>query len=315
MGTQPDTTNATGKKHPLQEKEIGCIKNWKQWKELWKNETIAERLDSLLYFGFGVPVDSYDEAAERICLYLDIADARYECFRSLQSANDRKFSPCTVFGRELTTTADLRMMLVQKAFQMLSQNFFKNTAEKDYHVPSWLYLAAHPQVLDKLFWFFRINEHGYIPNLFSGTGNEDYVGVAKEFALNFCLFAWDCDEPPYVYSREVGEVKKIFQQARLNTIAILCGLGKLDILLSQNRHRKIDEKYLKKIEEIVMNLDLYFPQTGLSYRKPKTIEEACLKSQAAQVLLVLRIQLAEQKRSDDETRRREAEEKINRLNK
>jgi hypothetical protein len=205
---------------------------------------------------------------------------------------------------------------------MLSQNFFKNTAEKDYYAPSWLYLAAHPQVLDKLFWFFRVNEHGHVPNLFN-SGSEHYVGVAKDFALNFCLFAWDCDGPSYFNSREVTEeIKEIFRQARLNTITILCGLGELDVLLNRDRREKIDKKYLKKIEEIVMNLDLYFPQIG-SYeeerRKPKTIEEACLNSWAAQVLLVLKVQLAEQKRFDEmrklEGQRREVEKKINSLKK
>jgi len=306
--------------HILAEKEICYITEWKQWKELWDKESRAEVLHSLLHFGFGVAINDHDEATDRICLYLDIADMRHESFRPFQDASNRELFPRSAFGYELRNTEDLCKTLVQKAYQMLSQNFFKNTVEEDYRAPSWLQLAAHPQVLAKLFWFFRIDNDGNIPNLFS-SGSEHYIEIAKDFALNFCLFAWDCDGGSYSTIRGVSEeVKKIFRQVRLDTITVLFGLEKLDILLNRYRREKIDKKCMEKLEGIVMDHKLYLPRMGLygeEYRKPHTGEEACLRSRAAQVLLILRTQLAEQKRFDEmrklEKQRREAEAKLNSL--
>ena len=112
------------------------------------------------------------------------------------------------------------------------------------------------------------------------------------------------------------------QQARLDTITILFGLEKLEALLKQDRREKIDEKCMKKLDEIAMGFDLYLPRIdsyGEECRKPQTIEEACLKSRAARVLLVLRTLLAEQERFNEmrelEEQRREAEKKLKSLKK
>ena len=310
--------------HVLTEKDVSCIASWKQWKERWEEESCVEILHSLLHFGFSVTVDGYDEDAERVCMYLNIADKGDSFLRVFQRSDDKDLHFYNTFGREVRTTEDLRKVLSQKAFQMLCQNFFKNTSEKDYYLPSWMPLAAHPQVFTKLFWFFRLNELWGMPNLhlrYSGNHNEE---IAADFALNFCLSAWDCDEEyGNRYYKVSEEVRERLKQSQPDMITILFGLRKLDVLLRRDICENIDKECIKKLQELTLESELNLPDIGSCVgrrRKPQSIEEACLgRSQAAQVLIVLQVIQSEKERFDEmrrlEEQRREAEEKLNKLKK
>lgn len=311
-------------KHPLVGKEVTHIQSWGQWKECWEKESCTEILHSLLHFGFGVSAD-WNEVIERLCLYLEIADNGDERSSAFSGKDDRQFQTYRAFGSEVNTKAGLREVLTQKAFQALCQNFFKNTAEQSYHFPSWVEMVIIPQVLSKLFWFFRLDYRGDVLNIRLSKDSEHQKKIARDFAYDLCLFVWDCgNRGAYPNYREITEdVRTAFRKARLDVITLLAGLGELGLLLKGDRYEEIDKVCLKKLENLSFDYELWLPDANEfhgDHRKPRTIEEACLgKSQAARVLLVLRTLLAEKERFDKirelEKQRREAEEELKRARK
>lgn len=299
--------------HPLLEKNIDCIVDWKEWKEHWRKETRADFLHSLLHFGFEVEVYSHEEAVERICLYLDIANGAfdYRTFRSYSHGSGGR-PPCR-FGKDITDRSDLQYILSRKAFQMLCQQLFKNTSEDD--VPSWLRITADQQVFSKLLWFLRLDEDGRIYNLFMADGHN--AKIARNFAEEFCCFIWKCQEINSLDYIPDG-IRETFRKGMPSMIEILFGLRKLDLLLARKRYETIDAECEEKLQELALSFKLYISSDGVSHRKPKTVEEACFAgSQAAQVLLVVRTMRAEATKfkqlQELETQRREAEEKIKNL--
>ncbi len=101
---------------------------------------------------------------------------------------------------------------------------------------------------------------------------------------------------------------------------LLCRLGRLDLLLDMEKY-ELDKSCLQRLEELATSFDLYLPSntSWMNERRiPRTIEEACLgDSQAAQVLLILRVKQAEKERFNKirelNERRREAEEALKKL--
>lgn len=321
MKTQPEARKEKKQEaavHPLENKKINYLSGWPQWKEKWDKETQVEILHSLLHFGFEVDLEGSEEFIDRICLYFDIADRRFDF--SLHGTPNDTYHYLKRFDRDIHDTDNFRQVLGQKAFQMLCQNVFKNTEKHDYYVPSWMRLATHPEIFPKILWFFCLDKDGRLLNLRSS--DEHNTEIAREFIQRFCVFAWECDEPPFDSSRDLSdETREIFQQAKPAIIEILFGLHELDILLENHRYQRIDKKCLKKIEDLALRFELWLPQVRRGdplTRKAKTIKEACLgHSQAAQVLLSLQTMQEEQSRldllSEAEEQRREAEEKINSL--
>lgn len=318
-------TQQSAVKHPLVGKEVTHIQSWGQWKERWEKESCTEILHSLLHFGFGVSAD-WNEAIERLCLYLEIADNGDERSSVFSSKDDWQFQTYRAFGSEVNTKAGLREVLAKKAFQMLCQNFFKNTEKSEYHwkLPSWARIVIVPQVLTKLFWFFQLDYQGDTLNLHRITESEHHKQIVRDFVHDFCLFVWECGDSAYHNYQEITEeVRTAFRQARPDIITLLAGLGELDLLLKGDRYEEIDKACLKKLKNLAFGYELWLPDVNDFHgnrRKPRTIEEACLgKSQAARVLLVLQTLSAEKKRFDKmrelKEQHREAEKKLTELKK
>jgi len=275
---------------------------WSDWKELLGKEFPVELIHSLLHFGFEIDC-SWDEAIDRLCLYLKIAD-RHSDFFFFDDHGPGEFSflPRRRFGQDISNYGHLRTALSQKAFQMLSQNFFKNTAEK-YYIPSWVELATEPQALSELIWFFRLSqglfEERKTLNLYHDKGHN--AEIAAEFAQEFSLLPWKCDELE-TFDRLSDKTKDMLRQAKPSMIEILLGLGKLDLLLREGRYERLDKECMSKLKDLALGfkLDLPDPNSILSAsRKPETIKEACLgRSQAAQVFLLLQIMQEEGARLD-----------------
>jgi len=283
-------------------KEIYCIREWSEWEELWGRAFPAEFLHSLLHFGFEIDCD-YDEAVKRICLYLKIADESSDSyfFSDNPGVKDRYYSNLSRFGRKMDGSGDLRKELSRKAFQMLSQGFFKDTTEKSVFssCPSWGRFIINPQVFSKLLWFFRLSEGGKTLNLYHAGGHN--AEIANEFAKRFSLLPWGCDELSYLESLE-GKTKDMFRQAKASMIEILFGLKKLDFLIKEDRYARIDKKCMNKLKDLALGFKITMPNQGrgTSFRKPKTIEEACFGgSQAAQVFLILQVMQEENARFDE----------------
>lgn len=311
---------AVKRKHPLEGKEVTYIQSWEQWKKRWEGESSTEILHSLLHFGFSVSAN-WKDAVERLCLYLEIADNGDERSSVFSSKDDWQFQTYRAFGSEVNTKAGLREVLAKKSFQMLCQNFFKNTAEQNYHLPSWVGMITIPQVLDKVFWFFRLNYLGDILNIHLLRDGDHQKKVAEDFVHELCLFIWDCGNyGTYPGCRELTEeVRTAFRKARPDVITLLAGLGELNLLLKGDRYEEMDNVCLKKIESLAFGYELWLPDAN-EFRKPQTIEEACLgKSQAARVLLVLRTLLAEEERFDKmrklKEQRKKAEKELAELEK
>lgn len=309
--------------HPLMAGEISCINSWKKWKELWQGTEYAELRHSLLHFGFAVQADSTDEVIERVCLYLDIADGWKYSRNFKKGEEDYSYLFGTVFGSEVNNLPEFRRFLAQKAFQSLCQNFFKNTAAKDYYVPSWARMATEHQVLEKILWFFRLNEDVVdIPNLDPFDSTDHNMEIATKFIRDLCEFAWTCENNRWGRGEVYEEMKDELRKARPEMIRLLSGIGALDVLLNTGEYQ-LDKSCVKQLENIAMAYDRWLPSAtswSNEHRKPRTLEEACFgNSQAARVLLILRVKQAEQKRFDAirelEEQRREAEKKIEGLKK
>ncbi|MDO8558888.1 MAG: hypothetical protein Q7R84_01005 [bacterium] len=310
-----------GSTHPVMEKEISYIRSWGRWKELWEKTTEADILHSLLHIGFAVPVDE-GETVDRILWYLNMADKRKSYFNFRKNEDkDLRFQRIIMGGKEINNFEDIRLLLVQKAFQALCQNFFKNTG-KEHNNHWWLPMVLDPQVLEKLFWFFRLDEDG---RFFNRQHPEDHnTLIVAEFIRNVCEFIWNYEDS---YSRWGvrfnDEIIEALRQARPNTITILFGLKELDFLFNLERHHGLNVGCMKRLKKLAMGFDLYLPSPDASrdaYRKPLTIEEACFGgSQAARVLISLRVIQAEKGRFCDirelESQRREVEERLKKVRK
>jgi len=280
METQQESPKAV---HPLMAKEIRWISDWSKWKKYWEKESQAEILHSLLHFGFDVDARNTEEAIERICLYLDIADGCFCLDTFYVNFREDHSGP-----RWVDHSKGVRRALSEKAFQTLCQKFFKDSRREGYSdVPSWVPYAAVSEIFSKLLRFFRVDKRGNISNL-RGEGHN--VEIARTFAAEFCFLAWKCDDYPPYYQALSDEVAETFRQAKPQMLEIMWGLGKLDFLLKSERYRTLDEKCEQKLEELALSLDGNFPDGGRFFRKPKTVDEACYaNSQAARVLILLRI--------------------------
>lgn len=309
--------------HPLMEKEISFIKSWREWKELWGKTTQADILHSLLHFGFAVQVDDKEEWIDRILLYLNIADD-HESYGFVKGPiqEDRIHQQILVGGEKIESFSQLRLVLSHKAFQMLCQNFLKDTKDERYeHVPSWVATIADLRVLEKILWFFRLDNAGSFINLKLYRSENHHSAIAKEFIQKLCEFTWTCENSG-LWGREgiCEETKEILRKNRPNIITLLCGLDRLDILLDIKRYT-LDQCCWQRLEELALGFELYLPRHDSwmdETRKPRTLEEACYGgSQAAQVLLTLRVKQAEKERFDKirelNKQRRTAEEELKKL--
>jgi len=309
-------TNEEGQ-HPLLLKEIGYIANWTEWKLRWEKETQTELLQSLLYYGFEVKVETDEEEVDRVCFYLEMADRCFD-YHAFETSDD-----CICyhlgksrFGKNIESKKDLRQSVSQRAFQVLCQKLFKNTEEGHHYIPSWLRLVVIPQIFSKLLWFFRLNEEGRISNLWRATGFN--LETAEKFVREFSFFAWRYSEINF-YGRLPDGAEETFQEARVSMLEILFGLKKLDFLLEKERYKTVDEECERKLEELSLSFKLYYlPKYLCAEHKPKTIEEACFAgSQAAEVLILLRKKKQEAARleqlQEQKERRQDADKKIKEL--
>lgn len=304
------------KTHPLQEIQVAHIETWEEWKRLWGATRHAEMLHGLLHVGFDISGNQGD-AAERVCTYLGLADGHAlvadSAFWRPNETQERGMERRTILG------ADLRRALAQKAFQMLCQKFFRNTYVEDRgRIPSWARLATHPEVLRKLVWFFRLDDRWGIPNLQAPAIPVHHLGLARTFVRDLAVFAWECETRGWYQGEISDEMIEVFRTARPDMLSLLFGLRQLEILLSLDRRYELNQGCMERLGELAMSYELYLPSVGSSgqeFRKPDTLEEACLgDSKAAQVLLVLRARHVAAARLKEmlalEMARREAEEKL-----
>ena len=298
--------------HPVLKKSISFIKDWNAWMELWEETQLAEFLHSLLFFGFKVEA-SRAEVVARLCFYLEVAD-EHTNGHSFEKEGDWKYAGVTTFGKDVGSLPRLRQVIASKAFQVLCQDFFRSQHdERDGNAPSWAWVVTEPLALEKIFWFFRL-EGRAIENLPYAFEADNHGKLASRFLIELSQFAWECENYNKWFRHEVTrEMIEALRQARPQILAILCGIGQIDLVLERNYD--LDERCLQKLEELALANEVSLPD---GYRRPETLAVACLAgSQAARVLMVLRSNKEESARFEEirklKQARREAEEGLKKL--
>lgn len=287
--------------HPLLLGEISYIHKWKEWRKLWEATPLAEFRHSLLHFGFGVLTEYPEEWVERTCLYLEVADGHKDPWNFKKSEERDDYNFHTALSDQRMTLAGVRQTIARKAFTVVSQNFFKNSAKLVHEKPSWVDAVVIPEVLEKVLWFFRLSDRGRISNLGLEDGEDIYSKTARRFLLDLCEFSWRFDYFGNLGNyriEEYGRIREIFRSYRSRLIEVLYGLGRLDRLLRFGC--ELDELCLTKLEELATSRVVSFPSASSyssEHRRPKTLEEACFGlSPAAEVLILLRIREKEKQR-------------------
>ena len=296
-------------RHPLCNRRIDFSLSWQECKEKLDKAEKASDIIEALHNGINAEVLDEDEFRECIFWYLEMAYG-YNSIGLFSLPEDRRDETFhTIFGR--CTVSDARKKIAQKAWAMLCQKVFKNTGEKESTGPSWWWIVKDdPQILNKILWFF--SEKDNIP---SGIiyANEHNKRIASDFLYTIAQLAWiNHLESGWGY----GESPlSHFVENRPKFIKILRHLGKLDFLAKKNNWRSVTKEDLAVLEETALFQD----NSQDEGQKYKTVKEAAYAgSQAAQVLIVLRVILKEETHQEkiEEAKRKmeEAKEKIEALN-
>ena len=296
------------------------IKNWGEWvscwAKAWDETTSPELLAGLLHVGFGVRA-SGPGAADRICLYLDLADG-YGSDSNFRSPERRLY----LTWAEETPLAELRQQLARKAFSLLVSHLFRDQREqstKFYRPPTWMGSLMLPGVLDRVLRFFSPRELGGIENLSHSTPRHQRE-IVRQFLLDLCQTAWEYgryDSGKRSYWSSAWTEPLI--QARPRLISLLDELHRLRLLLDENY--KLDEACLRQLEKLALGREYYLPSLtsqGDTHRRPRDLAEALYAgSVAAEVLLILRTRAEQATRMNElhEALRaqEEAEERLQKL--
>ena len=270
--------------HPLMQFEPTAPIYWQNWLTEWKiagNFYTSRR--GLIETGFEARAGG-QELAERICLYLELADGWYNGFESM--ADDQ----VTINRKQLS----------RLALSVLSAELFHNT-ESDHRSWPWLDPSWPDQfwqiwetgVVEKLLWFFRTDESLHrIPNLGrrdSGLPNQGLQRFLKEFVDYLWLGHYACPVPVETY--------------RPQLIQILAGTYRLKILLDPKY--TLDESCWEELRRLA-----YSEHPDTSDRPlGRVFFEANFPSarDAAQVLIIRGIVRDERARADE---RRDLQQKV-----
>ncbi|MBW3538458.1 hypothetical protein KY386_03115 [Candidatus Parcubacteria bacterium] len=305
--------------------ELTQISDWLEWRQLWQRAMYVEQYMGLLHCGFDVPAAGPGcqtrplqermriNHIDRICFYLELADGWYgsdsDFLRPQEQAS---------FNRSVHP-GSMRAELARKAFAMLSQHFFRNTNTDRGDQPSWTELVAEEKVLEKVIWFFRLDEYERIPNLGHPNKPNVHEQRAREFVVELCKLGWTIRRNRWPLPDYGDEVIDRFVTARPHFVEMLIGSRHIDLLLDHLRY-PLDEASWQKLEALALKerrlrtSELH----RVSMRVPDSVEEAAANgSEAALVLIVLRALWAEEERLSAlqaaVQQEREAKRRINEL--
>ena len=306
MGAEEVTQNvpeAVDRPHPLAAVQE-TIGTWDQWMARWRAIKNAEEMLGLLHCGFTV-VASGREDIERICFYLDVADGHNSSLGFELSGESRDyFSSQPRFLDQGMPWSEVRRSIARKAFETVTNAVFKNRS-KGGDSPSWLWLIEHPELVDKVLWFFRVEEDSpCIKNAgIHKVENIVYAEIVRTFLSTFVTQRWWFT---YLGDDHYRAIQRQLRERRPRFIEILWGIGELEKLFSRNY--ELDKACLAKLEELAFRQSLQLPtkkedRFGVSwderYRKPISLAEAHYGgSMPAIVLTHRRIVAEEQKRFD-----------------
>lgn len=193
--------------HPLAKREIfGASKweySWADWLKVWDSLTYAQEMVNHLHIAFdSCPMGDRGEE-EQVLFFLNLANP----------------------GTSANRVAGVGRRIVDKAFSVLCQRVFKNTAERD-RPPSWLKGIVNERALSALFRLLENYDYYYYEIL-----SDHEKIILKDFLVELSLMAWSSPSWMSSHSSEVfseqfellGENKEKF----LNILYRHGELGKL----------------------------------------------------------------------------------------
>ena len=286
-----NSTNATI--NPLLQREIGKIRDWDHWEELWGKASTDDELLGLLHAGLG----KFHESAV-VCFYLEIADGyRYE-------SNFRKKEDSPYDSQEYS---ERRRKVAEKAWKMLCLKFFKNT-NRDREKPSWFDDITNAALFEKLFWFFD----GDRRNRPSSLGEDHNRDICNDFLLGFVDEIWNPTRR--LEDRWQPDAIAMFKSAQPRTVKLLDDyFGTPKYLLSLSIEN-IGEETMKVLEELAFS-----PRHSREERYV-SLDAACFDhKEAAGVLLLLQAKKREWERQkkirEAKQQKEEAEQRLAKLQK
>lgn len=277
----------------LKDQKLQGVQSWEQWNELWEKARRFEELHSLFHIGFNVRCGINDEC-RRLRLYLEMADGFDNVSNFIVAGEDNRQRDlsysCRSFGKEMTVV-EARQAVAQKAWQVLSMNYFKR---RDGIVHPWLGdLVDGESVMDTLMWFFRVGEDGRMPNLPRTRDKQNvYVKAARGFLCELCKLGWECDRSfEYVTNKEfVKRVIESLHRLQPDFLERLWAMREL-LFLMDSKYR-LDDWSMDKLQELALRDGAHVPtertEENLGVKAAMNVGEVLAfgHSQAAQVYTV-----------------------------
>lgn len=280
------------------------ISTWTHWKEQWGATMIAEHKLILLHYGFTID-GSTGDCIDRICFYLDVANGHTSSL-NFRLSDEQAGWTNTRFLDERMSWSDVRQSIARKAFEMVANTLFKNRTKGSGDYPSWSWIVGYPELLDKVLWFFRVNDELRIDNLPYAYGGEEgvYSKITHTFLAELANLAWMFSHFGKYTGKSDHAIQEQLAARRPKFIEILCGIGELGRLFDQQY--KLDKACMAKLEELAFRRKLWLPTEEKgprgsfwrdAHRKPATLAEAHYGgSMPAIVLTHRRIVAQEQER-------------------
>ncbi len=287
---------------PIRDRTIDTIRNWHEFLMLWNQAKTLEQMLGLLHTGYSVPLEPRDcnepwySEVDRLEFYFFAAADGWADKRQFRNSIDEGMYRL-VDGVQ-KSQSEIQLILAQKAFDILCQNFFKKGSSAlgmyalaDLHDYTGRFSSA-------ILKFFRAekeqgDDNVGIRNLHNRIGGfrSSNEKSAVAFLLNLAECVWTHAE-----SQDKPHYLAWLETMRPWTIELLSFLGKLDVL--EKRLLSLDESSLAKLEEIALRSKLLWHYHPVAKDRPvATLDEACLAgSKEARLLKERDLIQAEQKR-------------------
>lgn len=279
-------SQSTGVYQPLMAvKEVSPMCTWSEWLELWNQSEDFFTLMGLLETGFLVKcIEKSDDVEnpqwiQRLCHYLEVADGH--CFLASSTGRSQTLPE---FKEQLSS---VRVILAKKALSMLCTNLFGLDKENESdRYPLWVYQVLKPFLLDKLIWFFRVN-NGRVFNL-SGHNNKEERALIVNFLREFCQLFWKFHIELFIDRHYASKVAAALRERQHQMIPLLEVFDLFPLFIKQGTRGQsdwfvLDGKSVVRLQELVMAKEIYFPK-GV-FRKPRNLVEALFGGTTAAALL------------------------------
>lgn len=323
--------------NPLLTREVRPIHSWNEFLEHWQEATTYEEMLGLLHVGFALPFDSVNDYIDKLVFYFGVADGWIDRDLLQTPADKEKFyrvgsSRGFNFRDEIKRPREFRQMLAFKAFDMISQNFFKEESKNssDRLTTNQGKWVASERLLPVIQSFFRTEDRSFEKKYKNRnlhywpehrTHSEEHAIV---FLLKLAEYIWDWKEKEFTELSPCESEKKMATERRsfLDSaepwmIDVLACLKRLDVL--RKWLLELNEPCLAKLKGIALHNELKWHYHPVLHDRPvTTIDEACCAGSTAAWLLKEReIKKAEHERLSAvlvaELAREEAEKQLRRL--